>query len=606
MHKKKLRLLFYDFEVFKYDWCVVIIDYNTRKKKVIVNNRDELINFYNKTKDNYIYVGFNSRSYDSVILRAMVLGLNPKEVSDKLIVDGLKGFQIHKDLYKVQLFSYDTMVNRGNSLKQLEGFMGHMIKETDVDFNIDRKLTEEEMNETIYYCTHDVEETIEVFENTKSDFDAQLSLVNEFDLPLAYIGKTKAQLTAEILGAEKLHGTSDEEMEYEFVKCLKLNKYKFVQEWFDENRFLTYVNEKGITKKNGLKVDIGGIPTIFGWGGIHGCIDKYTTDNSDGSVIVHSDVGSMYPNIMVQHNLLSRAVKEPSKYKNILEKRLELKHAGKKKEQAPLKVVLNGAFGVTIDKFSKMCDLKRGKEIPINGQLLLTDLIEQLEITLKDNISFIQFNTDAVICKLKSKDYIDTYMDVCKEWENRTKLELEHDWIRTITQANVNNYVFAFTDGSLECKGAYLQKNTPLNNDMSILNDAVRDYLVNKTPIEKTIYECDELIKFQHINKIGKSYYKVLWGDKELKERVIRTFACTKDLPGLFKVKKTINKDGMEVDSIQKVANNSERIFIDNNDITNKRCPDYLDKEWYVNEAIKRLKGFGIKYEVSSEYKSSN
>lgn len=595
--KKKMRLLFYDFEVFKYDWCVVIIDYNTRKKKIIINDRDELVDFYNKTKDNYIYVGFNSRSYDSVILRAIVLGLDVKEVNDKLILDGLKGFQIHKDLYKVHLYSYDTMVNRGNSLKQLEGFMGHMIKETDVDFNIDRKLTKKEMDETIYYCTHDVEETIEVFENTKSDFDAQLSLINEFDLPLKYIGKTKAQLTAEILGAEKLHGTSEEEMEYEFVNCLKLNKYRFVQEWFDENRFLTYINEKGITKKNGLKVDIGGIPTIFGWGGIHGCINKYTTDNSDDSVIVHSDVGSMYPNIMVQHNLLSRAVKEPSKYKDILEKRLELKHAGKKKEQAPFKVVLNGAFGVTIDKFSKMCDLKRGKEIPINGQLLLTDLIEQLESQLKDDISFIQFNTDAVICKLKSKDYIDKYIEICKEWENRTKLQLEHDWIRTITQANVNNYVFAFTDGTLECKGAYLQKNTPLNNDMSILNDAVRDYLVNKTPIEKTINECDELIKFQHINKIGRTYYKVLWGDKELNERVIRSFACTKDLPGLFKVKKTTNKEGIEVDSIQKVANNSEHIFIDNEDVTNKKCPTYLDKEWYINEAIKRLTKFGIKYQ---------
>ena len=591
-----MKLLFYDFEVFKYDWCVVIIDYNTRKKKIIINDRDELINFYNKTKDNYIYVGFNSRSYDSVILKAIVLGLDPKEVNDKLISEGLKGFQIHKDLYKVPLYSYDTMVNRGNSLKQLEGFMGHMIKESDVDFNIDRKLTKKEMDETIYYCIHDVEETIEVFENTKSDFDAQLSLIKEFDLPLGYVGKTKAQLTAEILGAEKLHGTSEEEMEYEFVNCLKLNKYKFVQDWFDKNRFLTYINEKGVTKKNGLKVDIGGIPTIYGWGGIHGCINKYTTDNSDGSIIVHSDVGSMYPNIMVQHNLLSRAIKEPSKYKDILEKRLELKHSGKKKEQAPFKVVLNGAFGVTIDKFSKMCDLKRGKEIPINGQLLLTDLIEQLELHLKNNISFIQFNTDAVICKLRSKDYIDEYLKVCKEWENRTKLQLEHDWIRTITQANVNNYLFAFTDGSLECKGAYLQKNTPLNNDMSILNDAVRDYLVNKTPIEKTINECDELIKFQHINKIGKTYYKVLWGDKELNERVIRSFACTKDLPGLFKVKKNINKEGIEVDSIQKVANNSEHIFIDNEDITNKKCPDYLDKQWYIDEAIKRLGSFGIKY----------
>ena len=67
-----------------------------------------------------------------------------------------------------------------------------------------------------------------------------------------------------------------------------------------------------------------------------------------------------------------------------------------------------------------------------------------------------------------------------------------------------------------------------------------------------------------------------------------------KDLPGLFKVKRTLNKEGLEVDSVQKVANNSEHIFIDNDDVTNKKCPDYLDKQWYINEAKKRLKSFGI------------
>ena len=75
---------------------------------------------------------------------------------------------------------------------------------------------------------------------------------------------------------------------------------------------------------------------------------------------------------------------------------------------------------------------------------------------------------------------------------------------------------------------------------------------------------------------------------------MIRTFACKKDLPGLFKVKKVINKDGEEVDSIQKVANNSEHIFIDNGDITDKKCPEYLDKQWYIDEANKRVKAFGV------------
>lgn len=582
--------------MFKYDWLVVLIDYNTKKKKIIVNDRDELIEFYNKTKDNCIYVGYNSRSYDSTILKGIILGMNPKELSDDLIVNGKKPFQISREFNNIRLYSYDTMITRGESLKQLEGFMGHMIKESDVDFNLNRKLTTKEIEETIYYCTHDVEETIKVFENTKSDFDAHFSLIKEFNLPLEYISKTKAQLSAIILGAERLHGLNDEEMQYEFVNCLDLNKFKYIQEWFDNNRYLTYVNDKGKNTSNILKTEVCGVPTQVAWGGLHGCINKLQMNSDEENIIVHSDVASMYPNIMVKHGLLSRAVKEPSKYEDILNKRLELKRQGKKKEQAPYKIVLNSTFGVTIDEFNNMCDLKRGKEICVNGQLLLIDLIEHLDKALNGDIYFLQYNTDAIIAKINKK-HLDLYLETCKEWESRCKLELEHDWISTITQKDVNNYVFRFENGKLECKGSYLQFNNPLKNDMSILNDAVREYLINKTPVEKTINECDELIKFQHINKIGKTYYKVLWGDKELKERVIRTFACTKDLPGLFKVKRAINKDGLEVDSIQKVANNSERVFIDNDDVTTKKCPDYLDKEWYINEAIKRLKGFGIKYE---------
>ena len=35
------RLIFYDFEVFKFDWLVVLIDYESKIKKVIVNDRRE-------------------------------------------------------------------------------------------------------------------------------------------------------------------------------------------------------------------------------------------------------------------------------------------------------------------------------------------------------------------------------------------------------------------------------------------------------------------------------------------------------------------------------------------------------------------------------------
>ncbi len=43
-------MLFYDFEVFKHDWLVVIKDTDTKKTHIIVNNVEELNNFMSKIK----------------------------------------------------------------------------------------------------------------------------------------------------------------------------------------------------------------------------------------------------------------------------------------------------------------------------------------------------------------------------------------------------------------------------------------------------------------------------------------------------------------------------------------------------------------------------
>ncbi len=51
-----IKILFYDFEVFKYDWLVVVIDSDTHKEHVIINDRDQLERLYEANKYN-IWVG---------------------------------------------------------------------------------------------------------------------------------------------------------------------------------------------------------------------------------------------------------------------------------------------------------------------------------------------------------------------------------------------------------------------------------------------------------------------------------------------------------------------------------------------------------------------
>ena len=66
-------MIFYDFEVFKEDWLVVLIDPSKRQVTEIVNDPDHLSRFYEENKHD-IWVGFNSRHYDQYILKGILLG----------------------------------------------------------------------------------------------------------------------------------------------------------------------------------------------------------------------------------------------------------------------------------------------------------------------------------------------------------------------------------------------------------------------------------------------------------------------------------------------------------------------------------------------------
>jgi hypothetical protein len=563
-------LVFYDFEVFKYDWLVVLINPLNKTKTVIINDKATLETYYNENK-NSVFIGYNSRNYDQWILKGILADFNPYEISKHIIVDNKPGYKFSSLLNKFPLNNYDvgTMLY---SLKQLEGFMGNDIRETSVPFDIDRKLTSEEIQETITYCTHDVEQTIEVFLARKSDFDAQMDLIKTFELPLSYIGKTKAQLTAIILGCQRK--SFDDEWNISFVPTIRLNKYKHIWDWFkDPNNY-----------KEGQKLEtvVCGIPHTFGLGGIHGAEDKPVHRKG---LIIHVDVTSYYPSLMIVYDLLSRTVKDKARFKEIYDKRVALKAAGKKKEQAPYKIVLNGTFGITNDPYSLAYDPRRNHEVTINGQLLLLDLLEKLE----GNCEIIQSNTDGLIIQIPDTDEaFEKVDDICYEWEKRTGMGLGFDMVSEIWQKDVNNYIFRFEDGKLERKGAYVKELSSLDNDLPIINKCLVDYMTKGIPVEETIDNCNELAMYQKIVKVSNKYLCGYHNGQRLTDKTFRVFASTNKNDGCISKQKT------EGATLEKFANTPENCFIDNGDIKDKLIPAKLNKSWYIDLAKKRLKDFGV------------
>lgn len=566
-------LIFYDFEVFKHDWLVCICDPINRKWETIVNSKCELAQFYEQHK-NDIWVGYNSRNYDVYILKSILLGFDPKEVSDFIINDKRKGWEYSGLFNRIQLFNYDAQ-SKFYSLKQLEGFMGNDMKESSVPFNIDRPLTDSEIKETIKYCKHDVEQTMEVFIKNKSDFDAHLSMINTFDLGLKNINKTQAQLSALALGCIKKDHW--DEWEYRFVDTLRISKYKEVIDWFEKQR---KIKDDTTT----LTIDVCGVPHQFGWGGLHGAPNKPIHRKG---LLLHVDVTSFYPSIMIKYDMLSRNVSDKEVYKQIYDKRVELKKAGKKKEQAPYKIILNSTFGISKDRTSSAYDPQQAKNVCINGQLLLLDLLEHLE----GHCELIQSNTDGLIIQIPDTDAaFDKVDDICYEWEKRTGMSLGFDIIEEIWQKDVNNYIFRFDNGKLERKGAYVKELNELDNDLPIVNKALVNYMTKNITVETTINHCDDLKQFQKVVKVTNKYVCGWHNGQKQNEKTFRVFAST-NTNDTF-IGKVKIKNGKE--AIEKFANTPEHCFIYNDDVNDIKVPNILDRQYYINMAKKRLEQFGI------------
>lgn len=571
-------LIGYDFEVFKYDWLVVCIDPIEKESTVIINNPDALRSYYEKHKSD-IWVGYNSRNYDSYIFKGILCGFDPYDISDWIINKGMKGWEYSSLLKQYPLYNYDCM-SKFFGLKQLESFLGNNIKETSVPFDIDRKLTTDEINETVKYCRHDVEQTLQVFLANKADFDAHLQMLKTFDLPIHNISKTQAQLSALALGCTRQEHY--DEWDYSFVDTLKIKKYKDVIKWFSDQRIDRDYNAT-------LKINVCGVPHVFGWGGLHGAPDKPIHRKG---LILHVDVTSFYPSIMIEYDMLSRNVRDKSVYKKIYDTRVALKKAGKKKEQAPYKIILNSTFGICKDPYNPAYDPRRANEVCVNGQLLLLDLLEHLE----GHCELIQSNTDGLIIQIPDTDAaFDLIDDICFEWESRTRMGLGLDVISEIYQKDVNNYLWIDENGGLERKGAYVKELNDLDYDLAIVNRALVNYMAYGVPVEKTVNECDELRDFQKVVKVSNKYLFGQHNGRRLNDKTFRVFASKDESDtAIFKVKEKPDAPFTDPYKYEKFANTPLHCFIENGDINGVKCPDKLDKQYYIDLAKKRLIDYGV------------
>lgn len=568
-------ILFFDFEVFKYDWLVVAIDPIARREHVVVNNKSQLEKLYKQYQKD-IWVGYNCRNYDQYILKGILCGFDPKKINDWIIVQDRKGWEFSSMFNKIQLYLYDAMPNIPVSLKVLEGFMGHNIHETSVPFDIDRKLTPQEILETIRYCKFDVLNTIDVFLQRKGEFDAQLDLLKAFNLPLSNLSKTQAQLAAVILDAKKVRFNDD--WDIRLPNNVQLGKYKAVGEWF--------LNKENHRDDASLTITIAGLEHTIAWGGVHAGVPKTTIVCGDHELMFDADVGQLYPNIMRVYKLLSRAARKPEMLDFVLDTSMRLKAEGKKKEREPYKRQCNIFYGAMGDPFNPLYDPLHRTLVCVFGQVFLIDLIDKIE----DIVTLINSNTDGIFFKVDKENEVELKRRV-SEWEKRTQLQMEYDGFTKFISKDVNNYLAVKTNGKIHAKGAYVKDLNDLDYDLPIVNEALRNYMIFGTPVDVTVNSCTDLRRFQKIVKLSNKYK---WVEHEngrsitkYDNKAYRVFASRDNADG-----RLLKCDGVR--NPAKFGGTADKCFIFNDDLRGVPIPDKLDRQWYIDLAKKRLCDFGV------------
>jgi DNA polymerase elongation subunit (family B) len=249
-------------------------------------------------------------------------------------------------------------------------------------------------------------------------------------------------------------------------------------------------------KSFSFSVHYGGVRLDYGVGGIHGCVSPGVYSSSDLYDILDIDVKSYYPNLFIQNRLHPKQMDQDTfvrVYSDIFQQRVQAQKEDDQLTADALKLSLNGLFGKTGSDVSCFYDPHVFYAVTVNGQLLISMLLEKL---YSNGCQILQVNTDGVTI-FHDKNIRGKVEQICKEWEAITKLTLEYANYSKMIIRDVNNYIAVRTDGKIKEKGAFeTKKDWHKDNSYMVVPLAVREYLVNNVPVEKTLSEHKNILDF--------------------------------------------------------------------------------------------------------------
>lgn len=573
------------------------------------NQIDGLFKFLETHKEYYL-VGYNSLSFDSIVLEWTYRNYEKwNELSGLEIVAKIcqkaqdtidnSNYEVfpeyresdlswkHIDIFRVN--HWDNK-NARVSLKRLMFEMDmELLEELPIPFD-KKDLTLEEIEKISEYCTNDVKGTYKGWLYTIGKVDHPLYKDNNqiqirFDIQEKYgipcLNYSNAKIGDEII---KKYYCEAKGIEYrnlpkkgffrkqiELKYCIPKNisfKTKQLQE------FLKQAKSKvlGIDEDFEEEIEFHGEKYTFKKGGLHNVINGKIYQSDDQFDLIDVDVSGWYPASIINNQYYPFHLGKEFLigYSKVYYDRIPLKPLAKKDNKIKgiveaLKQAGNCPYGKSGDMQSWLYDKQLTLATCLTGEFSLLMLIEDCEL---QGIKCVMANTDGcTFLVLKTKREL--FNNIKKEWLDKISKELRYeieevDYEKMIF-STVNDYLAIKKDKTskdpVKLKGDFTKDFLlRMNKSKRIVGIALEKYYVDNVPIEQTIKNHNNIYDFCLRQKASKDFHYegVSKNNTTVYKKLIRYYVSLTG-ENLFKVK---NKECL--------TNAPDRSIVEKNEITGK------------------------------------
>lgn len=554
----------------------------------------------------FCLVGFNSRSYDILIITLALKGASCellKEATNFIIQNQATVFNFEKR-FKVKIstaYNHIDLIELAPLKGSLKLYGGRLHFPTIQDLPIpeDSELTLEEAEIVRVYCGNDLDATEALCIKLAPEIQLRVDMSQKYSVDLR--SKSDAQIAETVLKSEleKITGQPVRRPIFQKGCTITYNAPDFIkfkssklQSVFEIVKNLEFsINENGYPvepaewwqsgKLKKLTVTIGNSTYNLGMGGLHSMEKECSYRADENTIIADNDVASYYPNIILNQNLYPEHLGDSflDVYRTIVETRIDAKSKAKtsdtEEERAKykviadsLKITINGSFGKFGSKYSVLYSPQLLLQVTITGQLCLLMLIEMLE---HEGITVVSGNTDGIVSVYPKERHGDV-RGIIKLWEQKTNFTTEETRYTGLFSRDVNSYI-ALKDDGFKTKGGFsgIKSSLSKNPTNSICLEAVVEYLKNKTPIEQTIKQCEDIRKFVTVRNVKGGAHK----NNVFLGKVVRWYYAKGEsgtIDYIISGNKVPKSDGAR--PLMDLPNS---------------IPRYIDYDWYINEAISLL-----------------